>query len=85
MDRYHAPQETWTDTLFRYLQQGDIIGKVGTTGRSTGPHLHFVVKQDGVPVDPLGAPDFSYISPIVPLSYNLALLKSEHVNTMASK
>ena len=35
------------------VAQGQIIGYVGTTGRSTGPHLHYEVHIDGQAVDPL--------------------------------
>ena len=51
-------------TLFGHLQaarvaegervkRGDLVALVGSTGRSTGPHLHYEVHRDGKPVNPL--------------------------------
>jgi murein DD-endopeptidase MepM/ murein hydrolase activator NlpD len=32
--------------------QGAVLGKMGSSGRSTGPHLHYEVRVDGEQVDP---------------------------------
>jgi len=41
-------------TLRTAVKSGSLIGRVGSTGQSTGPHLHFELRQDGRALDPTG-------------------------------
>ncbi len=65
--------------------QGDVIGFVGSTGMSTGPHLHYEFKLDGAQINPLTAklPDSKQLAAsqvaqlrasVAPLQQRLALL-----------
>jgi LysM repeat protein len=49
----YAHMESGTVVLGQYVQQGDRVGLVGSTGLSIGAHLHLQLEIDGVPTDPL--------------------------------
>jgi murein DD-endopeptidase MepM/ murein hydrolase activator NlpD len=50
----YGHQSSIAVTCGQQVNQGDVIGYVGCTGHCFGPHLHFEVRVDGNPVDPLG-------------------------------
>jgi len=50
----YAHQSQFGVTSGQSVDQGQVIGYSGNTGSSTGPHLHFEVRINGVAVDPLG-------------------------------
>lgn len=50
MQKNSTPEEVFIGAV---VKRGDLLGKVGNTGVSTGPHLHFELRIDGEHVDPL--------------------------------
>ncbi|KRA81519.1 peptidase M23 [Altererythrobacter sp. Root672] len=51
MTRY-AHMSAWRARVGQEVEAGDVIGAIGSTGRSTGPHLHFEVRINGRAVNP---------------------------------
>lgn len=49
----HMKDNTFKVVTGQQVSVGDELGEVGSTGNSTGPHLHLEIHVDGVPVDPL--------------------------------
>jgi uncharacterized protein YgiM (DUF1202 family) len=48
----HMLEQPWV-SVGQEVNQGEVIGPLGSTGYSTGPHVHFMVKLNGTAVDPL--------------------------------
>ncbi len=56
------------------VKRGELIGLIGSTGKSTGPHLHYEVVKDGNKVDPIGY----FHSDLTPEQYEKLLKMSEN-------
>ncbi len=53
LETRYAHMSRYVARVGQAVKRGDLLGLVGSTGLSTGPHLHYEVLRDGRPVDPL--------------------------------
>lgn len=51
------------------VKRGEVIGYVGSTGKSTGPHCHYEVHKSGQPVDPV----YFFYNDLTPEQYDRLL------------
>lgn len=58
------------------VKRGEIVGMVGNTGRSTAPHLHYEVRKNDKPVNPINY----YFNDLTPEEYDEMILVSSQMN-----
>ena len=49
----YGHMQRWAVQPGQWVKRGEIIGYIGMSGRTTGPHLHYEVRLNGVPVNPI--------------------------------
>lgn len=53
-ETWYAHQSQILVSVGAWVEQNEVIGRVGSTGLSTGPHIHFEIRRAGTALDPLG-------------------------------
>ena len=70
----YAHMSEITARVGQKVERGDLIGKVGNTGKSTGPHLHYEVRLKGVPQNPVNY----YFYDLTPEEYDRMIRQAEN-------
>ena len=52
-ESWYAHHSTILVSVGQYVDRGEVIGRVGSTGISTGPHVHFEIHEHGSAIDPM--------------------------------
>ncbi|MFT4155347.1 M23 family metallopeptidase [Parafilimonas sp.] len=60
----------------QHVKRGEVIGYVGSTGKSTGPHCHYEVHRGGTPVDPV----YYFYNDLTPEQYDRLLKLAQTAN-----
>jgi hypothetical protein len=58
LETYYAHMSKIRVKVNQVVKAGDLVGLIGSTGRSRGPHLHFEVRYKDVPLDPMKMIDY---------------------------
>ena len=53
-ETWYAHQSQILVSVGEWVEQNELLGRVGSTGLSTGPHIHFEIRRGGSALDPLG-------------------------------
>jgi murein DD-endopeptidase MepM/ murein hydrolase activator NlpD len=63
-------------TVGKTVKRGEVIGYVGSTGKSTGPHCHYEVHKNGNKIDPI----YFFYNDLSPEQFDLILKKAAASN-----
>lgn len=76
IETYYAHLNEFNVRRNQKVRRGEVIGFVGNTGKSTGPHLHYEVRRNGRPVNPI---DY-YYNDLTTEDYSIMLNKASQEN-----